>query len=916
MNSTQNSTVFQLGQCWTSEGEPELGIGFVLAIDAQSVALEFPSSTQGRMYRKKNAPLRRLIFREGEKVLSKTKQGFVVAKTEVRENLVWYISDEGEELCEKDLSPKLTLTRPIERFLAGQWDTLKSYKLRAHALDQRYRALQTPARGYLGARAELLPHQLYVTSQVASRGLPRALLADEVGLGKTIEASWILHRLHTLGRVRRVLVIAPESLVNQWFVELFKRFNLSFWVPGSQTDLEVEKEDLESEERVILSLEKLSELHEKGAIPFMGWDLVIVDEAHRMTGADGEPSAEYSVIEKLAENSPGLLLLTATPEQLGIEGHFARLKLIDPHRFKSFEQFEREHADYQKIVKLSEGLTSSAKLKKADLTALKKRLEGKVPDELFENLDDEESRRALVLALNDHYGTGRIYFRNSRSVVELEGFRFPKRILKKHLIKSGEDESPSAALTKWLGEFAKSHSQQKTLLICNSAKQVSDWEKRLRDEFAIKAVAFHENLSLLARDRNAAYFEDPKGATILLCSEIGGEGRNFQQASQLILADLPGDPDVLEQRIGRLDRIGQRSDITIHVPYFKGSKEERLLKFHEEVFDGFSRPTQGGGKIYAEYAEAIESGPKKGFSDLIAEAKAAYEQQLEEIEAGRDRLIELNSLDPKQAQALVESIAASERTEELKETLDLLFDGMEIHSEDLDADTVFVEPGHSQYAAYFPSLPTEGFSFTFSRKKALARNDLTLMTWDHPLAAGTLDAIAAQEFGNISVAGGPDGILLMECAFVIEPASVGTEWFADEFFSSARVRVILDATGKDLSSTWTTEKLYESLSPLPDAAAPLVRKLPPERIRGLISKATQQAEALATKKRIEARDRMKATIEAEIDRLRALQGKNRLVSDLEVSWWMTRKEQLLQAFAGAQTRLDSFLLVVPNQLGR
>jgi len=868
------------------------------------------------MYRKKNAPLRRLIFREGEKVLSKNQKSFVVARTEVREHLVWYISDEGDELCEKDLSPKLTLTRPMERFLAQQWDSLKAYKLRAHALEQRLRAHHDPARGYLGARAELLPHQLYVTAQIASRGLPRALLADEVGLGKTVEAAWILHRLHTLGRVRRVLIIAPESLVNQWFVELFKRFNLSFWVPSSQTDLEIEKEDLESEERVIVSLEKLAELDEKGALPLLGWDLVIIDEAHRLTGANGETSAEYSAIEKLAANSPCLLILTATPEQLGIKGHFARLKLIDPHRFKTFEQFSREHADYQKIVKMSEGLTSTAKLKKTDITALKKRLEGKVPDELFDDLENADARRKLALALNDHYGTGRIYFRNSRSVVELEGFRFPKRILKKHLIKSGEDESPSAALTKWLGEFARSHSQEKTLLICSSSKQVSDWEKHLRDEYAIKAVAFHENLSLLARDRNAAYFEDPKGATILLCSEIGGEGRNFQQASQLILADLPGDPDVLEQRIGRLDRIGQRSDITIHVPYFKGSLEERLLKFHEEVFDGFSRPTQGAGKIYAEYREAIEAGAKKGFADLIEAAKTAYAEQLEEIEAGRDRLIELNSLDPKQAHELVQSIAAAERIDELKETLDLLFDGLEIHSEDLDADTVFVEPGHSQYAAYFPSLPAEGFSFTFSRKKALARNDLTLMTWDHPLAAGTLDTIAAQEYGNISVAGGPDGLLLMECAFVIEPASVGNEWNANEFFAPARVRVVLDATGKDLTSAWPAEKLYAALSPLTDAAAPLVRKLPPKRIRGLINKATGQAESLANKKKSEARERMKATIESEIDRLRALQGKNRLVSDLEVSWWMTRKEQLVQAFSGAQVRLDSFLLVVPNQLGR
>ncbi|RYZ65737.1 MAG: hypothetical protein EOP09_13805, partial [Proteobacteria bacterium] len=443
-------------------------------------------------------------------------------------------------------------------------------------------------------------------------------------------------------------------------------------------------------------------------------------------------------------------------------------------------------------------LLSGEKLKKSEVTALKKKLADRVPEELFESLNDDDSRRKLAALLNDFYGTGRIYFRNSRSVVELEGFKFPKRILKKHLLKADETAGPAQALTAWLGEFAKTHIKEKTLLICSSANQVMEWEKRLRDDYAIKAVAFHEKLSLIARDRNAAYFEDPKGASILLCSEIGGEGRNFQQASQLILADLPADPDILEQRIGRLDRIGQRSDITIHVPYFKNYVEERMIKWHDEVFDGFSRPTQGGGKVFEAFREQILEGSKKDFPAFIEEAHAAYQAQLQEIESGRDRLIELNSLHPEQAQAIVQTVQDAERVDQLRETLDQLFDEMDIHSEDLDSDSVFVEPGHSQYAAYFPSLPSEGFSFTYSRKKALARNDLTLMTWDHPLVAGTLDAIASQEYGNIAVAAGSEPLLLLECGFILEPAAVDTEWNAAEFFPSTPIRIVMEATGKDL----------------------------------------------------------------------------------------------------------------------
>jgi ATP-dependent helicase HepA len=478
-------------------------------------------------------------------------------------------------------------------------------------------------------------------------------------------------------------------------------------------------------------------------------------------------------------------------------------------------------------------------------------------------------------------------------------------------------------MLQWLADFLKTHAKEKTLLICSAAKQVIEWEKRLRDDFGLKVVAFHEELSLLARDRNAAYFEDPAGATILLCSEIGGEGRNFQHASHLILADLPEDPDVLEQRIGRLDRIGQASDISIHVPFVAKSHTERLLRWHDEVFDAFSKPPKGAHEVYLLYRHELSGLREKSntkasdesFVSLLKSAQKSYQDQLVKFEAGRDRLIEFNSFDPVRAPQFVQVLENEERPEELKDYFEELLDAMGLHSEDLDADSLFVDPGHGQYVSYFPGLPAEGLSFTFSRTKALRRTDLTLMTWDHPMVNETLAQIVGQEFGNVSVAGWSRPQVIIECTFVLHAPAIDEKWYPDEFFPSTPIRVVLEATGKDMTSELPWESFRTTLAPLNATAATFVKNIPGERIRGLLNKALSRAQALAGPIQEKALAKMDAAIHEEIERLIILQTKNELVSPLEIQWWIERKVSLVNAFSGAQVKLDSFLLVVPEKLG-
>jgi ATP-dependent helicase HepA len=120
----------------------------------------------------------------------------------------------------------------------------------------------------------------------------------------------------------------------------------------------------------------------------------------------------------------------------------------------------------------------------------------------------------------------------------------------------------------------------------------------LREREGIRAAVFHEGMSIVERDRAAAWFsEEDSGAQVLLCSEIGSEGRNFQFASHLVMFDLPFNPDLLEQRIGRLDRIGQAHDIQIHVPYLEKTAQSVLVRWYHEGLDAFDTPAQPGGRF-------------------------------------------------------------------------------------------------------------------------------------------------------------------------------------------------------------------------------------------------------------------------------------------------------------------------------
>ncbi len=223
---------FVIGQRWISAAELQLGLGMVIEIEHRTVSIVFPATGETRIYARADAPLSRVRFRAGDWI--ERQDGEVLQVVELTESnglIVYECEDEHQQsvkLPEGRLSNFLQLNQPGERLLNGQIDRNKWFNLRCKTREISNRLQRSAVFGLAGCRTSLIAHQLYIAHEVSRRFAPRVLLADEVGLGKTIEAGLILHQQLLLERARRVLIVVPESLIHQWLVEMLRRFNLMF----------------------------------------------------------------------------------------------------------------------------------------------------------------------------------------------------------------------------------------------------------------------------------------------------------------------------------------------------------------------------------------------------------------------------------------------------------------------------------------------------------------------------------------------------------------------------------------------------------------------------------------------------------------------------------------------------------------
>jgi ATP-dependent helicase HepA len=932
-------------QRYTSSGEPELGLGIVTEVSKGKVKMHFPISGETRLYATESAPLRRTIFKSGDSIIDKQGQSLLIEQVKLENGLYVYFGN-GRRLHEAELYAGTITHSVADRLLAGDIDSPEMFALRRETLYHDYNRRISPVHGFVGGKIDLIPHQLYIAHEVSSRFAPRVLLSDQVGLGKTIEACLILHRLLVSGRISRVLILVPESLVHQWFVEVLRKFNLWFNIfdeerCASLEDSAPDGNPFLDDQLVICSIEFLAASRNRSQQAISAtWDMLVVDEAHHLEWSVNEVSPEYSIVELLSQTSKGLLLLTATPEQLGVESHFARLRLLDPNRYANYNDFLNEAEGTNDIATLVEKLSSDKVLTLKD----KKLLETTFSKERIAalNLKDETSKHNLIEDLLDQHGPGRVLFRNTR--LAMSGF--PKRIA--HIIPIETAENHKLWIERATNEFSfdlknasETKKQQqfwfnkdprvawvlkkmeeifpsKILLICSSKEKVLALAAAISKAINLNVGVFHEDLTLVQRDRNAAWFAEHDSAQILLCSEIGSEGRNFQFAHHLILFDLPFHPELLEQRIGRLDRIGQKKDIHIHIPYIIGSPQSLVVRWFHEGLNAFNTNLEGGNiisKLFTERLLKICQIPS--FEDattkleiLISETKDFQKELKKNLAEGRDKLLEMNSFRPKVAKKLIEQIKVEDRNSALEIYLTKVFQHFDVEMEDLAPRTYLLHPA-SFNAEVFPSIPREGIQVTFDRKRAISREEVSFLSWDHPMVTGAMDLVQSTTFGNASfgvIHGTGTPALLLEMIFVLETA--GQESIdIDRFLPHTPLRIVLDHTGKEVTDKYSAEMLNKNITAARIGALLENEAFIDSLLPNMIASATEIAKKLGEKEIKKGLQRMNLKLNHEIERLSALQQKNKHIRADEIQTAIDERTTLSAIIKKARIRLDALLLI-------
>jgi ATP-dependent helicase HepA len=961
---------FKPGQRWICDADLQMGLGTVQSVEGRVVSIAFMAVGETRSYAKQSAPLTRVVFNIGDTIASN--KGLVLDVTSVKEQdgLIIYSGTDKDgnlfELAERQLAHHLQFSRPTERLFNGHIDQDKWFQIRYQTLLARNQLAHAPLYGLVGTRTSLIPHQLYIAHEVANRYAPRVLLADEVGLGKTIEAGLILHQQLLTERVKRILIVVPETLVHQWLVEMLRRFNLHFSVFDEERYETLEESDeqenpFHSEQLILCSLSFLGQNKKYFYAALDGdWDLLVVDEAHHLQWSEQSVSPEYDMIEQLAACTKGVLLLTATPEQLGKVSHFARLRLLDSDRFANFADFVAEEQSYEPIAKAVEALLEGKKLNDKIKQVITSTADAKQSKKLLASLqskktqDAEEThhvRKHLAEQLLDRHGTGRILFRNTRAAVkgfpqrklhaiplalpaqyfdsltifETEHLSKPQLLLCPELLYQAraEDEDPQwieiDPRINWLNNTLKALKPEKVLIITAHAQTARDIAQALKALTGQHIPVFNEHMSLLERDRAAAFFADiDAGSQLLVCSEIGSEGRNFQFSHHLILFDLPLNPDLLEQRIGRLDRIGQTETINIYAPYLENSAQAIMFNWYQQGLNAFEKTCPAGQTVFSQVEPALIAALHQhtlnaNTDKLINKTQSANKKLNNALDRGRDKLLEYNSFRPVIAEKLRQLAIAQDSDTHLPQYMDTAFDCFGVHVEEHRAGSYLIEPSEHMTTA-FPGLNDEGMVITYTRDIALANEDMRYLTWEHPIVIHAMDRVLSNESGNavvtaIQYSGVQPGTLFLESLYILETRGHYVQQ-SNRYLPPTMIRTFIDEQGGNDHPDLDHATINQHLVPVTAEIAKQVIQLKNEPIKAMVDASLHQAETLMPTIVAQALDQTTQSFTLEIERLKALHKVNPNVREEEIRFFEQQLENLTAALNSTHLRLDALRVIV------
>lgn len=927
---------FCIGQRWVSETETELGLGKVTSCNNRYVEIEFCAHESTRKYAASSAPLRRITFREGEMIEDKEgKKHRIVAVNELPNGFFQY-QCEDSLVGEDQISDTINFSAPDKRLLAGIVDAPSAFNLRFEMLQHQAAIRNSTVRGFVGGRVDLIEHQLFIAENASKRRCPRVLLSDETGLGKTIEACLVIHHLIITGRALRVLILVPHTLVHQWFVELLRKFNHNFRIFTPEFGADAERENpFTEEQQFICSIDLLlSKSAFSSAVVNTQWDLVVVDEAHHLR----LNSPSFGLLKELSAKTDGLILLSATPEQYGRKDHFSRLQLLDPQRYTTYENYLKE---IKRLQLLSDYIDKWINVHRINLdTVSSDDIQIVLPEKIAELIPAmDESRvkiKSLTLAqLIDIYAVGRVQYRNTRKTIKgfpqrkvnliaLEAELHCKEQLKKEMAEDISGSSQHCTIENddlrimAIVKLLKDSPDTKFLIICTSKEKATDIQQALQKHLAIDIAVFHEEMTLIQADRNAAWFAEKEGARVMISSDIGSEGRNLQFCSHLILFDLPFNPELLEQRIGRLDRIGQLNQINLYIPYILNSAQHILCRWYHQGVGALANNVPAAAAVFEELQPQLKSlllmtgdtVDEKKVNQIIELTQDRCRKLTEELFSKRDRLLELASFQPKAARELVNDIQYEDTHTRAQSVMDKLLLHYGVAIEDAGENRWALVTEYVTDQA-FPLPRQERPVITYDRKTALFRDDIEFLTIDHPMVTGALDLFLSSEHGSSAFALWPDPQkkeLVLECVYILE-CITSAQYNSDRFLPPLPLRVAVNHLGKEVTTDYLVARTSGLLKK--GSIKPLLSNQ--EFSTVLIPSMLETSSIIAQQKMKpymeDAIMEMKQFYDAETNRLKRLSDLGAEITQEEFLQIEEESAHLTRVFNNARLRLDSVCLI-------
>lgn len=555
-----------------------------------------------------------------------------------------------------------------------------------------------------------LPHQIHALSRAISGDRVRYMLADEVGLGKTIEAGLVMRELKLRGLVRRTLVVSPKGIATQWVAEMQTHFNEQFQLvlgddigtlqrlaPKSEKSADHRSSAWSMFDQVIVSLDSVKPMDKRRGwtaervaeynrsrfedLITAGWDLVIMDEAHRLGGSTDQV-ARYKLGKALAEAAPYVLLLSATPHQGKTDAFHRLMNLLDDDAFPDMDSVSRDRvapyvirtekrraidADGKPLFKprrtqmapvawesrhhlqqllyeavtdyVREGYNQALREKKRHIgflmilmqrlvvsstrairTTLERRLAALKDGEqqaslrlaeLQNGADGLESPDDEIAELYDMDGQELLdeLLKSHVSALQSEGSHVETLLDAAVRCEQAGPDAKAEALIEWIYKLqAEENEPDLKVLIFTEFVPTQQMLKEFLEARGISVVTL--NGSMAMEERGAAQDAFRKSHRVLVSTDAGGEGLNLQFAHVIINYDIPWNPMRLEQRIGRVDRIGQPKTVQAINFVFEDSVEFRVREVLEQklsvIFDEFGIDKTGDVLDSAQAGEMFE----------------------------------------------------------------------------------------------------------------------------------------------------------------------------------------------------------------------------------------------------------------------------------------------------------------------